>query len=209
MNLVLCPRCHRHVKASDDGCPFCKRSTREVARPAVGAALAVGLGLAVSNCFAVAAAAHGDGGTRTGARDAGVAPDAVFTVPYGTAPAMDSGGGDAGVVTDARAEDAGRDAGVPTACVDIVLTDAGLACTTDNDCTAFLTGKICSTDCWECDSETVPMNTAAAAQYKAELAALPQTSCGPCGEVYVATPECIEGQCAMMAMAYKPPPPDP
>jgi hypothetical protein len=178
-------------------------------RPIVGAAMAVGLGLAVSNCFAVAASAHGDAGVKTGARDAGVAPDAVVSVPDGS-PASDSGSGDAGVVNDGAPRDAAHDTGVATACIDIVVTDAGLACTTEEDCTAFLSGKVCNTDCWKCEDETTPMNTAAAAQYQNQLTALPPASCGPCVQSPAAQVACYAGRCTWMMVApYGPPPPQP
>ncbi len=222
MRITLCPGCHRHVKAGELICPFCQATMAEPPRPVVGAALAVGLGLAVTSCFGVVATAGrdagiGDTGGRSSAakdsaaKDAGVAPDAVFVVPYGTAPAWDSGKGDAGLANDAATRDAthdtARDTAVPPARIDIVVTDATRACTTNEDCTAFLSGKVCNTDCWKCEDETIPMNTSAAAKYRNELAALPTASCRTCGEVYVAPVACLGGECNLMVAAYKPPPP--
>ncbi len=85
----------------------------EPADAVVGAALAVGFGLAVSSCFAVTVATMQDAGTGDSAtRDAGLVPDAVFTVPYGAVPPWDSGGRDAGPAKDVASEDGGDDSGV-------------------------------------------------------------------------------------------------
>ncbi len=212
MRVTLCPGCHRHVKVGDPCCPFCKGTIEPPSRSVVGAAVVAGIGFAVSGCFAVAASGRGDAGVETRAKDAGVAPDALLTVPDGT-PASDSGKGDAGLANDAATRDAthdtARDTAVAPACIDIVVTAADRACTTYGDCTAFLNGKVCNTDCWECEDETIPMTSSAAAKCRNELAALPTASCAPCGEVYVAPVACLGGECNLMVAAYKPPPPHP
>ena len=50
MNLVICPSCHRHVNAREAECPFCKAPARDACRPALAAAMVIGLGLAVGGC---------------------------------------------------------------------------------------------------------------------------------------------------------------
>jgi hypothetical protein len=51
MDLVLCPHCHRHVRETDQACPFCGR--RRISAPSTlgtAALVVAGVGLAVLLC---------------------------------------------------------------------------------------------------------------------------------------------------------------
>jgi hypothetical protein len=109
MKLSLCPACHRHVKSTDQDCPFCHAAVHQGARAPLAAAVALGLGLAVAGCSSSSPSTnvmYGPGPSEDASADAKTEKDAggdVNTaVMYG--PAM----GDSG--HDAKAEkDAGSD----------------------------------------------------------------------------------------------------
>lgn len=115
--LVPCPDCHRHVRASDAGCPFCGRDLSDLPPPppyeparlrglgraaifALGATLSAG----TSGCFVAAYGAPAfDAGPDAMAGDAAMPVDSgpvAFDAAYG-GPPFDAG----------PDEDAGQDAG--------------------------------------------------------------------------------------------------
>jgi hypothetical protein len=57
--LIVCPQCHRHVRAPESACPFCSRNlpARSVAAGVAGAAI-VATGLSVGACFNGNAVTH-------------------------------------------------------------------------------------------------------------------------------------------------------
>jgi len=50
MRLTVCPACHRHLRADEPRCPFCRRAMPEVSGIPGRAAVALGIGLAVGGC---------------------------------------------------------------------------------------------------------------------------------------------------------------
>jgi hypothetical protein len=130
MKLTLCPRCHRHVKASDPCCPFCSAPVASTLGPSIGAAVV--LGLVLTAC-----------------------PNTL--VAYGP-PIYDRDGGPGGA-HDAAAGDAGNDAiQPPRVCPDktaveeyggCAAADVGMTCPG----TADRCGHTLSTDC-TCRSST-------------------------------------------------------
>jgi hypothetical protein len=68
MKVVLCPSCHRHVKAHDMRCPFCDTAMPATVRPRVAAAVAVGVGLVLGACSSASESSEGrDAGGDDGA----------------------------------------------------------------------------------------------------------------------------------------------
>jgi hypothetical protein len=50
MKLTLCPSCHRHVRPTEIACPFCDANVEDMSKAGLGAAVVLGLGLAVAGC---------------------------------------------------------------------------------------------------------------------------------------------------------------
>ena len=80
------------------------------------------------------------------------------------------------------------------ACIDLVVTAADVACTTDDDCIFASTGRVCPGDC--CGGGSV-INMSAAARFASAAAGLATASeCedDPCGAPF-GEPTCVHGQC--------------
>ena len=90
MNLVVCPSCHRHVRANDAACPFCRTAAREALMPAVAAAMLLGVGFAVSGCSSSNVAAA-DAAAVDGATTHASSSTASVTLLYGPPPCGSGG----------------------------------------------------------------------------------------------------------------------
>jgi hypothetical protein len=82
-------------------------------------------------------------------------------------------------------------------CVDIEVTAADFACSTDDDCTYANTGVMCMGTCG-CPGGT-PVNRAAAARIASELdrASLPRPMGCPAGCGVFGTEHCVGGVCTL------------
>ncbi len=90
MKLTLCPRCHRHVKASEPCCPFCGTTVATVPGSPAAATMMLGIGLVVSGCGPLTNSAYGtidaspiDASTRDAIQSSPPCPDKTAVEEYG------------------------------------------------------------------------------------------------------------------------------
>lgn len=48
--LMLCPRCQRHVRTTEDDCPFCRQSFARKVKVAAAVAVAITTSVALMDC---------------------------------------------------------------------------------------------------------------------------------------------------------------
>jgi hypothetical protein len=112
----------------------------------------------------------------------------------GLGPDQPAGCSDAGVTTTDAGVTTTDDGGVVVdggACVNIVVTAADIACSSDDDCTETSTGEVCA---GECPCGDTPVNQTAQAKFLALDDAVGVATC-ECVASTLSWPKCVHGQC--------------
>jgi hypothetical protein len=115
----------------------------------------------------------------------------------GTNPGVDAGttppgsGGGSGIIIGSGGGSGEGSGGGSSECVNVEVTPAALACSTDSDCTLIASGTVCAD---ECQCPNTPVNEAAATAYENGIpkSGGPPIACACPAEV---APQCIGGQC--------------